>query len=74
MLRRFKELYPFLEKLEIKELYYLVAKTGSLKKPDFLLEHLEKVDFVTKYLHRDEVTLADARALFNWTVETLIIP
>lgn len=69
MLKIFKEICSSLKKVGMDEVETLLPGTGHEKRIEYLLGDLRELDSVTKYWKIDNVSIVEARALFNVTIE-----
>lgn len=64
-LSRFFKMKDFITLLQMEDANMLMPSNRDLKKIEALLSELKQAGGVTKALHKDDLTVADAKALFN---------
>ncbi len=69
MLRRFMDIKDILPKLEIEEIDLLIPPLAAVREIEKLCNIFEELDAVKKELQRNDLNLADVRALFDTVLE-----
>lgn len=69
MLKRFRDLEPFLIQIDDDDVQALLPKQDKKIDVHRILKQLEDLNFITKKLQSDSVTLYDPRIMFNTVIE-----